>query len=372
MKIYINARFLTQEITGVQRYAHELTRALDVLADSGEINGSEFRFELLSPMRGILHQPELKHFHLRRVGRLSGHAWEQFELPFYSRNGLLFCPGNTAPVLSLMLGKPVVVTVHDLSYLYFPEAYSVPFRLFYRTVMPLVLGRAGEVITVSQAEGKSILDRYPKAEGRLHPIQSGASFFCDEEDVGHLPSDPAEPFVLYVGSLNKRKNLLGFVRAMGIVNRENDVNVVVVGSTARSFKRLRFDLPKNITGKVSFMGQIDERELMRLYKTAVCLVFPSFYEASGLPPLEAMACGCNVIASSIPSLLERCGDAALYCNPNSPEDIAEKTALLLGDDALREELRQKGLERSRLFTWENCARETFKVLKKAAEKKKMH
>lgn len=112
------------------------------------------------------------------------------------------------------------------------------------------------------------------------------------------------------------------------------------------------------------MGYVSDAELRALYEHAACFVYPSFYEGFGLPPLEAMACGCPVIVSNAASLPEVCGDAALYCNPCSPEDIAEKISLLMADPRLREDLRQKGLERAKQFTWEKCARETFAIIEK--------
>jgi glycosyltransferase involved in cell wall biosynthesis len=372
MKIYINARFLTQNITGVQRYAHEMLKALDDLIGAGEIDGSSYRLVMLSPRRGLLHEPALRHIPLRKVGRLSGHAWEQLELPAYSRDGALFCPGNTAPILSLSARQVTVVTVHALSYIYFPEAYSPFFRLLYRVIIPSVLRRADAVITVSEAERKSILLHYGHADGRLHAIQSGAFSRAllngSETPVASVP-EPGKPFLLYVGSLSKGKNLEGALKAMAIVNEKVGMDMVVAGASANVFKGLRLDLPEGISGKVRFEGQVDDTgELISLYRAAACLVFPSFYESSGLPPLEAMACGCNVVASAIPALLERCGDAALYCNPHDPEDIAKKVLRILQDPALRDSLKAKGIERSRLYTWENSARETFAVIKKAARR----
>ncbi|HWI55369.1 MAG TPA: glycosyltransferase family 1 protein, partial [Desulfobacteria bacterium] len=121
-KIYINGRFLTQSITGVQRYAHEVVKALDSMIDSGEIDKSHYQLQILAPGKGIKYDLGLKHIHLQQIGKPTGHLWEQTVLPAGSRDGLLFCPGNTAPAISLLSGQKTVVTVHDLSYLYFPDA----------------------------------------------------------------------------------------------------------------------------------------------------------------------------------------------------------------------------------------------------------
>ncbi|MCL4442313.1 MAG: glycosyltransferase family 4 protein [Firmicutes bacterium] len=365
-QIFINARFLTQSITGVQRYAHELIKALDYLIERGEIDTSRYKFELLAPRRGILHDLGLKHIPMRRVGYLSGHAWEQFELPFYSTGGLLFCPGNTAPVLSLMSGRATVVTVHSLSYLLFPEAYSPAFRTFYKMIVPLVLRRAGAVITVSLSEQEQIIKNYAPDRDRLHVIQNGAiskNFLDNIEGVSTPPEHSSHPFVLFVGSLSKAKNLQAVLQAIDILGNDEGVSLVVVGEGGKTFNKGEFNYSEKLISKVDFKGQVDDlRELIQFYRSASCLVFPSLYESSGLPPIEAMACGCPVIASSIPALMERCGDAAVYCDPQNPADIAGKIRLLINDVSLREALRQKGFERAKHFTWEKCARETFSVI----------
>lgn len=367
-RIYINARFLTQPVTGVQRYAIELVKALDCLIEQGEIKKFKYRFELLAPRKGLLRDLHLKHITLRKVGVLTGHAWEQLELPMYSAGGLLFCPGNTAPALSLLAGRKTVVTVHSLSYLYIPEAYSAAFRTLYGTIMPLVLRKANKVITVSQSEKKLITGRYGDIKN-IHVIQNGTglkSFVDENEKLKVDKSDSAEPFLLFVGSISKGKNLQGVLEALSILNKSRDVNLVVVGAGGKTFKGAEACLPGNIINKVFFKGQIDEvRELIHLYKTAFCLVFPSFYESWGLPAVEAMTCGCPVIASNIPALAESCGDAALYCDPFDPADIAVKIQGLMDDEALRQSLIQKGLARAGRFTWDKCARETFAIIEEA-------
>ncbi|MHB9096188.1 MAG: glycosyltransferase family 4 protein, partial [Eubacteriales bacterium] len=331
-----------------------------------EIDKSRFTFEMLAPRRGVMHDLGLKHIGLGQVGLLSGHAWEQFELPFYSTGGLLFCPGNTAPVLSLISGQDTVVTVHSLSYMVFPKAYSPAFRAFYKIVIPLVLRRADAVITVSRPEQELILNKYAFAQDRLQVIQNGAiskNFLDNIEGVSTPPEHSSHPFVLFVGSLSKAKNLQAVLQAVDILGNDEGVSLVVVGEGGKTFNKGEFNYSEKLISKVDFKGQVDDlRELIQFYRSASCLVFPSLYESSGLPPIEAMACGCPVIASSIPALMERCGDAAVYCDPQNPADIAGKIRLLINDVSLREALRQKGFERAKHFTWEKCARETFSVI----------
>jgi len=119
--------------------------------------------------------------------------------------------------------------------------------------------------------------------------------------------------------------------------------------------------------RVSFTGEIDDHTLSNYYANAQTLVLPSLYEGFGLPPLEAMACGCPVIVSDIASLPEVCGDAAVYIDPYDPNDIAEKIKLVVNDGDLREKMRLKGLEHAKMFTWQKCAAQTIRAIERVLE-----
>ena len=280
-------------------------------------------FQMLAPARGLRQKLVLKHIPLRCAGRLTGHLWEQIQLPRLCRGGLLFCPGNTAPLRSLRSRQPVVVTIHDLSYRYFPEAYSAPFKKFYGVIIPEIFRLAQAVITVSASEKRSILDHYPFVKKRLHAIQNGGlgRRYLAEAGRTSVERQLDPPHLLYVGALNRRKNPQGVLQALEILRNDFDAKL--------------------------------------------CIVFPSFYEASPLPPIEAMACGCPVVASDIPSLRERCGAAALFCNADDSGDIAKKITALLKNNFLREELVQKGRKQAAQFSWENCARQTATIIRQA-------
>lgn len=371
-RIYINARFMSQPITGVQRYARELVRALDGLLERGEIDRATYSFEMLAPGNAA-NDLELTYIPMRKVGFLSGHAWEQLELPLYTKGGVLFNPGNTAPLISLTLGQKTVTTVHSLAYLYFPQAYSTAFKRCYNVIIPQILRRGTAIITVSHSERDLIVKRYSFADDRLHVIHNGggsAGFTSEISLAARENIDLSKSYILFVGSLSKGKNLQGVIDALSLLQTGCETYLRVVGAEGKSFRAAELNIPDGIKTQVEFLGQIDHpRKLVYLYQSALCLVFASFYESSGLPPIEAMSCGCPVIASDIPALRERCGDAALYCNPNDPADIAAKVQLIISDASLRESLRQKGLVQAREFTWEKCARETFQLIKQVLEGK---
>ena len=364
LKVYINGRFLTQQMTGVQRYGHELVKSIDAEQEFLQ----RFDVTVLVPARGAIFEPSYRNIEVRKVGHLRGHRWEQLELPRYCGDGLLFCPGNTAPILRLVLGGPTVVTLHSLSYMTVPEAYAPSFRLLYKALVPLILRLAGAVITVSASEAESIASLYPFVKPRLTAIQNGGFDVASASVVKEAtPRNPGFPYGLFVGSLSKGKNFPALLDAAVAAIRETGIGFVFVGGTQAALQRGAAEVPSDLRGKFLFAGQVnDSMELVRWYKGAEFLAFPSLYEASPFPPIEAMSCGCPVIASAIPSLRERCGTAALYCDPYSTADIASAMIRLVRDKQLRTELIDLGLKRAAEFSWKRCASETLRVLERVA------
>lgn len=349
--VIIDGRFLAQRVTGVQRVGIEFCRALDDLLADGEFAGTDVSIAVPRDAT-LVTSPQWKRLSLVRVGRRSGHLWEQVELPFIARGAKLLTLGNTAPLASLMLrGRSTYVMVHDLSYRYFPQAYGRAFRFSYELVIPVVLRRARCVFTVSEAERSAILREYPRFSGqhRLVAVQNGA----EPAQVDVIPPRSARGRnCLYVGSLTKRKNAEGLIAAAITLVREHGATFTFVGSTGPLFEGIHVEIPQDVAHQIRFLGQVDDpQRLADEYLKAAVFVFPSFYEASPLPPIEAMAHGCPVVASAIPSLEERCGDAAVYCDPHDIDSIVDATVALLDSDELWEQQQNAGLERRGVFSW---------------------
>lgn len=356
--VFINARFLTQSITGVQRYATQLVQALDNLVEQKIIDTKQVEFVLIAP-RHIKYELDLKHISLKRVGHLSGHLWEQFELPFYTRGNLLLSLCNTAPLIK----RNQLVTICDAVVFGFPQAYSFIFRTWYK-ILSVSLGIvARKILTISHFSKKE-LDKYCHiGDQKLQVVYLGSEHILEvkpDYEILEKYRLKNNKFILAVSSINLNKNFRSIILAIQFLG-SYDFEIVIAGGLNLDI----FISPQgSLNNSIKHLGYVSDHELRALYEHASCFIYPSFYEGFGLPPLEAMACGCPVIVSNTASLPEICGDAALYCNPSSPEDIAKKISLLMHDTALRKEFRQKGLERVKQFSWQKCAFETFAIVEK--------
>jgi glycosyltransferase involved in cell wall biosynthesis len=349
----INGRFLTQTITGVQRCAVELVQALDrQLWSSAELR-SRYQVRLLAP-RQQEHRLELHHIPILPVGRFKGHAWEQFELPVYSRRSLLVSLCNTAP-----LALRGVVMVHDAAVFVVPQAYSRTFAAWYRSLIPRLGRRSLSILTVSRFSQGELVRHAGIPADKIHVISLGAEHILRAPgDPGILTKIGVEPcrFILAVGSRSPHKNLGAVTSALARLGSDGLPLVVAGGANSRIFARA------DASDGAIQVGYVNDRELRALYENAACFVLPSLYEGFGLPALEAMACGCPAVVARAGSLPEVCGDAVLYCDPRDPEQIASSIRLLLQEPGRRHELRDRGTARARCFDWDHAATALLRII----------
>ena len=370
MILHLNGRFFGQAVTGVQRYGRELLAAVDARAARGDLPRPFTRAVVHVPTHDRTATPACLALEVRASGPGRGHAWEQLVLPRAVREGgVLFCLGNAAPIPSLLGRTPVVVTIHSVSWRFAPEAYSPAYRAWYRVLTPLIARYAARIITVSRSERETIARLYPRAASRLVAIQNGGPAVPGPDSRTALPPAPVpEPYVLYVGSLAQLKNLAGAIAAFGVLAASHPtLRLVVAGARSPALSAAEINLPPAIADRIVFLGQVEDPAfLAAAYRSARCLVFPSFYEASPLPPLEAMVEGCPVVASDLPALRERCGEAALYCDPHDAASIARSVTRVLDAPGLAESLRRRGTAQAGAFSWAACADATLAVLAEAA------
>lgn len=364
-EIVLNGRFLLQDVTGVQRVQREVLVALDEMVTAGRIPAPS----VILPAQGdIVNAPALKSIKLTRAGRFSGHLWEQFELPKLCQGKTLLCLGNTAPVLSLLSKTTRVVTmVHDLSYKYFPTAYSWKFKAFYSALIPLVLRKSDAVVTVSLAEKQAMARHYPALNIRSHfyAVHNGgvADLVATRVATESVPSIVSRPHGIYVGSLSSRKNAAGVVRAaIHFLETQPDMRFVVIGASSSVFENFAIDIPESVRDRFEMRGQINDPAVIhQAFLEARFLLFPSFYESCGLPATEAMTFGCPVVSSNIPSLQERCGEAAVYCDPNDLSSITAAVDRLMTEPDLWEHMSQTGRVQAAKYSWRSQTEELLKI-----------
>lgn len=352
-EIVINGRFLMQPVTGVQRVARELTRALDRLVAE---EGLPVALRLVCEPGAEVEDLGLSATIVERAAsKWGGHAWEQLVLPGRVRGGHLLCLGNTAPFASLHASGGVTVMIHDLSYRQFPRAYRLHYRMGHRVMLPSLLRRAATILTVSEREKAMLAALRPEARGRIRVAQNGG-WSCAPSAQGAPPvADSAqEPgYMLFVGSLSRRKNIHGVIAVAVRLAREDGLRTLIVGGGSDILAPIAGEIPEDVAHLVRFTGPVTELDALgRLYRDAGCLLFPSFYEASPLPPIEAMHFGCPVVVSAIPAMTERCGTAAVYCDPHDVDDMVAAVRRVLTDPAT---YAAKGRLHAAHWTWRDQA-----------------
>lgn len=298
--------------------------------------------------------------------------WHQAGVTLAARRrgaALLHLPAGLGPVAGRF---PVVTTIHDVMPIRLASLFRPWYRRYAGVVMPRLARRSRVVITVSEATKQEIVEEFGLAPERVRVVPHGV-------DPDFRPLSPDDPrvtevrrryelpdrFVLAVGSIEPRKNLDRLLQAISLLrSRSGTRDVCLVHSGPEGWhpeqvwQRAR-DL--GLDGAARFLGYTPAPDLQVLYGLARTFVYPSLWEAFGLPVIEAMACGCPVVTSGLSSLPEVAGDAALFVDPLSVDDIASAVAALWDDGPRRVALVRRGLERARDFTWERAARATIAV-----------
>lgn len=260
---------------------------------------------------------------------------------------LFFSPGFNVP---LAPPCPVVPTIHDLIHIHFKEERSFAKTIYYKLIQRPVVRNSPLVFTVSEFSKGQICDWYSLSPERVVVVGNGIS----EEFKPEGPAIRGDlPYFLCVGNSKPHKNLDTLLSAFASVRRSYACNLVLVTKSTPQLQQLITDA--NIGDSVKFVSGVSDADLAAYYRGCLCLVFPSRYEGFGFPALEAMGCGCPVLSSNATSLPEVGGDAVLYFNPDSSSEIAELIYAALRGDLDLADLKGRGIERARQFTWKNVA-----------------
>ena len=342
--IVVNARFLTQNVTGVQRFAIEISKNLLKLNPDG--------LTFVAPAN-ILNRQLANELNAKVIGKNCGIVWEQVDLK-------IFLLQNKKPLLinfcnsGVVFYKNQLVTVHDMSYKINPLWFSRAFYLWYNWLIPHLAEKSVKILTVSNSSKNDII-KYLKVKPDKIKVIYNSSYINTNNNFEAAEKDK---YILTISSLEPRKNLNNLIAAFNGINKE--IKLVIVGLKGNNFKR---GLNAGLLNKnIILKGYQSDDELSSLMKHAEALAYCSFYEGFGLPPIEAMAMGCPVIVSDIPAHREACGDAALYADPFSIEDIKEKITAVLADQQLKVNLKLAGRENIKRFDWFKSARNVLDVI----------
>jgi glycosyltransferase involved in cell wall biosynthesis len=317
--IVINGRFLSRRITGVERYGREIS----------QLFGSSYRVEKT------------------RGNRLAGHAWEQFVLPTKLKsNSILWSPANTGPIMV----HNQALTIHDLSPLEHPEWFNKDFAAWYRLFLPPLAKRVQIIFTPSEYTKQKVMKRFGIANVLVTPNGVDTSVFHPnaKQNTVEFP----KKYILFVGSIQPRKNLDGLMQAWHEIKNEfKDTWLVVAGEAGHIFRAVKFLADE----RIRFLNYVSEDVLPGLYAGAELFVLPSFDEGFGLPVLEAMSCGTPVIVSNGGALPEIVDGAGLVFELSNPNGLANAIRECLNDNDLRLSLKEKGFCQVKSFSWKKTA-----------------
>jgi glycosyltransferase involved in cell wall biosynthesis len=332
--IHINGKWLSQTMTGTQRYANEIVKAI-VSCDRLDV---------------VVHVPAdavpPKWMSHRRVeirrSRFKGIAFEQIYLPIATYGELLVNLAGPAPLVK----RRQLVTMHDATTFRHPQTFRISFVAFYYAMYGLLGRTADHLVTVSEFSARELADVLSISVDRFVVVPCAA-------DTLHqvTPVRPAleleDKHYLVVGTPAQHKNLAMPVAAMAKSGRQ----VVVVGVSDRQV----FSAASSLDDDALLAGRLTDEELAWMYRNAAALVFPSKYEGFGLPPLEAQLLGCPVVCSAAASMPEVCGDGALYFDPEDTATLLAQLDRIDTEHGLADDMRNRGIRNARRFTWDASA-----------------
>jgi len=362
-----------KERVGVSIYTYNLLRFFKKKAN----RQIQFRIYLKNTPEDLPEQTE--YFKYRVIA--GNFLWSQIFLPLklYQEKDVdvFFSPAHYLPRFCPV---PTVVTIHDLSYLYFPEDFLKKDLYQLKNWTRYSVNKATKIIAVSKTTKKDIIKYYRVNEEKVSVIYNGGPR-CHPEPFdfaqGKLGVEGSQnklrtlkPYILYVGTIQPRKNLSVLIEAFNkFITINKDFKLIIVGKKGWLYEDI-FQKVKEMTlgKKVVFTDHVSDQQLVWFYKNAFCLVLPSLYEGFGLPVLEAMNFNCPTIISYSSSLPEVGGEASLYFDPKNSLELVEKLKALKDNNQLRDELINKGKKRINEFSWEKCGEQTLEVIKQATVK----
>ncbi len=365
-KLIIDGLPLLTTLTGVGRYTFEISRHLQGFSEmdlyfyygyiSRKLIGAEDtdRLKLIKKIADKI--PPIKKIILK-----FNHIYKYVN----PRSFDLYWQPNFIPIESIK-SKKVVTTIHDFSFIHYPDFHPRKRIEYFRENFFTNIKRSDSIITVSEYIKQEILDRLSFSEDQISVIYHGIRHDIFKPMVNPSPGiEIPRKFILFVGSIEPRKNLFNLLKAYSLLSKElkSEYKLLLVGFQGWQNSEIMAEINKN-KEYIHYAGYVTDQQLSAIYNLATCFIFPSYYEGFGLPPVEAMACGAPVIVSRAGPMPEVCGDAALYIDPYSVDDIKETLEDLLCSEKKQEDLSKAGLQRARMFNWSKSAEAHRQVFNK--------
>ena len=352
--IYFNGKFYAGKHNGVHRVADRLVREVDQLA-AEEWGDRKWDLRLLIPKRRRF-SPEVST--VRVIEQDVGHTqlWEQGILPFVASDGLLVNLANLAPLLH----RRKIMLIHDAQFFLSPESYSLHFSVGYRILTPIMARTSLSVLTISNYSREMLAVFGISPWDRTSLIFNGVDHilgYPDKSGVLARHGIGQGKYAVLFGSTAIYKNI-GVVLSAFSDHAPPGVSLVIVGDGEDRLRAAGLEPPQGAI----FVGRVDDGELRALYQSALCLLFPSRTEGFGLPPLEAMLCGCPAIVTPAGALPEMCRDAVLYANVDDAEGWSAQISALKNNAVLRAEKIERGRQRAMAFTWRKAGEGLMNVL----------
>ncbi|KKR21063.1 MAG: Glycosyl transferase group 1 [Candidatus Moranbacteria bacterium GW2011_GWA2_39_41] len=359
MKIGIDgSRAFIKQRTGIEEYSYQVIKHLVDKLQNHEVvlymrKDQEIDFAL----------PE--NWRVRKINFV--YLWTQMGLSLE----LLFHPVDVlfvlAHIVPLFHPKKTIVTIHGLEYEVIPRAYSAWARFYMRLSIKKSCQWAQKIISVSRNTKQDLINLYNVSEDKIQVIYEGYEekdiASCRDEAVPRLYGD--EPYLLFIGRLEERKNILGIVKAFEILKEKYAIphKLVLAGKSGYGFSQIELAIGMSkYKDEIVQLGFVKDEDKFALIASADVFMFPTFYEGFGIPVLEAQSVGVPVVTSNTSSMPEVTGDSAILVDPREPEFIAERSYEIISNKDLRDDIIQKGYENIKRFSWEKCAVQIAEVL----------
>ncbi|AKM82773.1 TPA: glycosyltransferase family 1 protein [Candidatus Berkelbacteria bacterium] len=354
------SRAVKEHLTGTEYYSIELIKSFMKL-------DKEDRFLLYSPKDprpNLGHLPENFHTKIMPFPKF----WSQVRLSIEmlsNKPDVLFVPAHLVPIIH---PKNTVTTIHDLGFKHFPELYPAKELLYHNWGMNFSVKHAKKIITVSEYTKKDLLETYNIEPTKIDVVWSGVDLerFKPDETV------KKKPYILFIGRLEEKKNIVNMIKAYAFLRKEQHVThqLVLAGSPGFGYENIQKEiegLPAEIQKDIIQTGYISEEEYIKRLREADIFLFCTNFEGFGFPVIEAMATGTPVVASNVTSIPEIAGNAAMLVNPKKPIEIGAALSRLINNKGLKKSFILKGRVRSKIFTWEQTGQKTLEIIKKASQ-----